>query len=365
MPGVGDGPDGGALPVSAAGRCGDAYPAAGLGGRATAVWISPSGAAVVAGGSGDEPQEAAAALCGGALAGAASWRAQTCPGHAGADRGAGWPESTLVTGFRIGQSGGRAAFRVLCVVDDCTRECLGLVADTSLSGLRVARELDTIVAVRGLALHRAGQAAAERVLRELQRAAAGRMPERDGVHVAAAGAGGAGGVARDYNHVRPHSALGGRAPGWLSVPPCSPASRPLRVAYGDGLPPALTQAARDGSGKDGRDGETALDRTEKHRHDGRGGNRGLYFWVEERRGLRQWERTAHYRKCCFAIPVRPVVRQRWPHCARPRRRASLIDEDQMFGIRGRLGLEPHSAPCSHVGAFVVASECVLFSKLIA
>jgi len=40
-------------------------------------------------------------------------------------------------------------FRVLTVVDDFTRECLGLVADTSLSGARVARELDTIVAVRG------------------------------------------------------------------------------------------------------------------------------------------------------------------------------------------------------------------------
>jgi putative transposase len=35
------------------------------------------------------------------------------------------------------------------VVDDCTRECLGLVADTSLSGQRVARELDRIIADRG------------------------------------------------------------------------------------------------------------------------------------------------------------------------------------------------------------------------
>ena len=43
-------------------------------------------------------------------------------------------------------------FRMLCVVDDCTRECLGLVADTSLSGLRVARELNAIVAVCGLPL---------------------------------------------------------------------------------------------------------------------------------------------------------------------------------------------------------------------
>ena len=40
-------------------------------------------------------------------------------------------------------------FRVLAVVDDFTRECLGLVADTSLSGLRVGRELDGIVERRG------------------------------------------------------------------------------------------------------------------------------------------------------------------------------------------------------------------------
>ncbi|MBB2707018.1 UNVERIFIED_ORG: putative transposase [Rhizobium aethiopicum] len=40
-------------------------------------------------------------------------------------------------------------FRVLTVVDDCTRECLALVADTSLSGLRVARELDRIIEGRG------------------------------------------------------------------------------------------------------------------------------------------------------------------------------------------------------------------------
>jgi len=38
-------------------------------------------------------------------------------------------------------------FRILCMVDDFSRECLGLVADTSLSGSRVARELDTIMAI--------------------------------------------------------------------------------------------------------------------------------------------------------------------------------------------------------------------------
>lgn len=40
-------------------------------------------------------------------------------------------------------------FRILAVVDDCTRECLALVPDTSLSGVRVARELDAIIAWRG------------------------------------------------------------------------------------------------------------------------------------------------------------------------------------------------------------------------
>ena len=40
-------------------------------------------------------------------------------------------------------------FRVLAVVDDFTRDCLGLVVDTSLSGRRVGRELDRIVELRG------------------------------------------------------------------------------------------------------------------------------------------------------------------------------------------------------------------------
>ena len=47
---------------------------------------------------------------------------------------------TLVDGRR---------FRVLVVVDDFTRECLALVVDTSLSGIRVARELDRLVELRG------------------------------------------------------------------------------------------------------------------------------------------------------------------------------------------------------------------------
>ena len=49
-------------------------------------------------------------------------------------------QDTLVDGRR---------FRVMAVVDDFTRECLGLVVDTSLSGLRVARELTAIAERRG------------------------------------------------------------------------------------------------------------------------------------------------------------------------------------------------------------------------
>jgi putative transposase len=40
-------------------------------------------------------------------------------------------------------------FRVLCVIDDFSRECLATVVDNSLSGIRVARELDAIAMTRG------------------------------------------------------------------------------------------------------------------------------------------------------------------------------------------------------------------------
>jgi putative transposase len=40
-------------------------------------------------------------------------------------------------------------FRILVVVDECTRECLALVADTSMSGARVGRELTRIMSWRG------------------------------------------------------------------------------------------------------------------------------------------------------------------------------------------------------------------------
>ena len=42
-----------------------------------------------------------------------------------------------------------SSLQALAIVDDCTRECLALVADSSLSDARSARELYAIIAVRG------------------------------------------------------------------------------------------------------------------------------------------------------------------------------------------------------------------------
>ena len=92
--------------------------------------------------------------------------------------------------------GASRKFRMLAVNDDCCRENLCLMADTSISGARVARELDALVRIYGkpashrlgqwdgvhqscdpevggrercgLALHRSGKTAAEWLHRKLQ-----------------------------------------------------------------------------------------------------------------------------------------------------------------------------------------------------
>ena len=58
------------------------------------------------------------------------------------------PGTATSAGRSISLADGRR-FRILAVVDDFSRECLALVVDTSLSGVRVARELDRIVELRG------------------------------------------------------------------------------------------------------------------------------------------------------------------------------------------------------------------------
>lgn len=197
-------------------------------------------------------------------------------------------------------------FRILVVVDDFTRECLCLVADTSLSGKRVARELTAVIARRGarplLCVSDNGTELTSNAIltwcqetkvdwhyiapgKPQQNAFAesfiGRLRDeclnetlftslRQTRAVLAS-------WQRDYNEVRPHSAHGGLTPASIRLPPCSPASSPLRAGFAGGLRPGLTQAAPGGADEDGRDGETPLDRTEKHRHDRRDGSPGLYF----------------------------------------------------------------------------------------
>jgi putative transposase len=146
------------------------------------------------------------------------------------------------------------------VVDDCTRECLALLADTSISGIRVARELDRLLDERGkpktivsdngteltsnailqwarrsqgcLALHRAGQAGAERLCRILHRAPARRTAQRDPVPLARAHPSHAGSLACRYNHERPHSRLG-----WMSPTVYAAARRSAALRSTDGSAP--------------------------------------------------------------------------------------------------------------------------------
>src|SRR4029078_7026132 len=60
-----------------------------------------------------------------------------------------WPNDRWSLDFVADQFIDGRRLRILVVVDDCTRECLALVPDTSISGIRVARELDRLLADRG------------------------------------------------------------------------------------------------------------------------------------------------------------------------------------------------------------------------
>jgi putative transposase len=107
------------------------------------------------------------------------------------------PNARWSLDFVHDQFGSGRRFRILNVIDDVTKECLAAIPDTSISGRRVARELDEIIrrrdkpelivsdhgteftsnvmlawtqSIQGrLALHRTRQADAERHLRGLQR----------------------------------------------------------------------------------------------------------------------------------------------------------------------------------------------------
>ena len=59
------------------------------------------------------------------------------------------PNARWSLDFLSDSFGASRKFRVLAVIDDCCRENLCLVADTSISGARVARELDALVRLYG------------------------------------------------------------------------------------------------------------------------------------------------------------------------------------------------------------------------
>ena len=97
----------------------------------------------------NEPEEAPANLQGRETHGETAWRPQRAqgtrrpialPSRANERWSLGFVSDALTDGHR---------FRILAVVDDFTREDMALVADTSLSGLQLTRELNTVIASRG------------------------------------------------------------------------------------------------------------------------------------------------------------------------------------------------------------------------
>jgi putative transposase len=60
-----------------------------------------------------------------------------------------WPNDRWSLDFVADQFIDGRRLRILVVVDDCTRECLALIPDTSISGIRVARELDRLLVASG------------------------------------------------------------------------------------------------------------------------------------------------------------------------------------------------------------------------
>ena len=148
-------------------------------------------------------------------------------------------------------------FRILAVIDDYTRESLCLVADTSISGARVARELDRLIRLYAkpqTIVSDNGTELTSRAILEWQNETdvgwhyiAPGKPQQNGfvesfngklrdellneeVFASLADARRALALWRyDYNNIRPHSALGGAAPSTARRPlELSEAPRPTR-----------------------------------------------------------------------------------------------------------------------------------------
>ncbi|WP_191559183.1 IS3 family transposase [Brevundimonas aurantiaca] len=168
-------------------------------------------------------------------------------------------------------------FRILCIVDDFTREALALVVDTSIGGSRMARELDRLIARRGrpamIVSDNGTEMTSRAILEWTNRTGvawhyiAPGKPQQNGFvesfngrlrdeclneEVFATLAEARAVIERwriDYNHVRPHSAHGGLTPEAVRLNPAavrlrnliSSAARPLPSAKQIGYqPPGLS-----------------------------------------------------------------------------------------------------------------------------
>ena len=157
-------------------------------------------------------------------------------------------------------------FRILTVIDNCTRECLALVADTSLSGARVVRELDAVIRQRGrpdtIVSDNGTEMTSRAILEWTNRTGvawhyiAPGKPQQNGFvesfngrlrdeclneEVFATLAEARAVIERwriDYNHVRPHSAHGGLTPEAVRLNPAAVRLRNLISSAARPLPPA-------------------------------------------------------------------------------------------------------------------------------
>ncbi len=116
--------------------------------RAPSFWLSTYSRHAGTPGTGDEPEETQAALPGReadrpkarwAQTALGSRRPLVLPTRPNERRSLNFVRDAFTDGCR---------FRALAVVDDFTRECLALVADTSLSGLRLAGRLYAVISRR-------------------------------------------------------------------------------------------------------------------------------------------------------------------------------------------------------------------------
>lgn len=158
-------------------------------------------------------------------------------------------------------------FRILCIVDDFTREALALVVDTSIGGHRMARELDALIARRGRPATIVSDNGTEMTSRAMLE-----WTNRTGVdwHYIAPGKPQQNGFVESFNgklrdeclneevfanlveartvierwrlddnHVRPHSAHGGLSPEAVRLNPAAGRLRNLISSTGRPLPPTM------------------------------------------------------------------------------------------------------------------------------